>query len=253
MNHDAVRRRLTAHLENRLSARASAQLEAHLDACPACREERDALDRTVHLLRGLEGEDPPADLAAKVFARLDAGEGRPSLWARWAGWWNGAWTAPLATGLAALALLVLVQAVEIRIGWPGAEAAPETLAIAAESSARPNPVAFGHSRSQAPDATVAVAGLEAGASLRTQCLRQPGGAACAAWHSWLLGLAVDEPRAFVMEVDAVPDSARSRWLVDLSRFAAHSGSAPRVAERLRQTQDPRAQRLAPHFEQVSSR
>ena len=88
MNHDAVRRRLSAHLENRLSARAAAQLEAHLDACPACREERDALDRTVHLLRGLEGEDPPADLATRVFARLDAGEGQPTLWARWSAWWS---------------------------------------------------------------------------------------------------------------------------------------------------------------------
>ncbi len=256
MNHDAVRRRLSAHLEGGLSVRAAARLEAHLDACPACREERDALDHTVHLLRSLASEEPPEDLAAKIFARLEAGEGRPVAWARWSAWWNGAWTAPLATGMAGLALLLLVQTVEIEVGWPGATPAPRALAAAAvpdgtASSKAPTLVARGPAPVAAPERRAA--DFEAGASLRTQCLRQPGAAACAAWHSWLLGLAVDEPRAFVMEVDAVPDAARTRWLVDLSRFAAHSGSAPRVAERLRATRDPRAQRLAPHFEQVSVR
>ncbi len=248
MNHNAVRRRLSAYMEERLSARAHAQLEAHLDACPACREELYALERTVQLLRGLDAEEPPANLAAQVFERIEAGEGSTRFSSRW----NGAWAAPLATALAGLALVVAVQSVEIEVGWPSATPAQ---GVRAEAAPAPSPAAAEQpapsftARTSAPAPTALPA---AGVSLRTRCLRQPGSAACAAWHAWLLGLAVDEPRAFVMEVDAVPDSARRRWLGDLSRFAANSGSAPRVAERLRQAEDPRAQSLAPHFERVSS-
>ncbi len=253
MNHDAVRRRLSAYMEQRLPVRAHARVEAHLDACPACREELHALDRTVHLLRGLDAEEPPDDLAAKVFARIDAGEGRPDRLARFSGWLDAAWTAPLMAAVAGLALLLAVQTIEIEVGWPGADPAAQVLAEAAAPQIR----SVGVSTPPALLAGRALAeptpGATSGASLRTQCLRQPGSVACARWHSWLLGLAVDEPRAFVLEADAVPDSVRARWLVDLSRFAAHTGSAPRVAERLRETRDPRAQQLAPHFERVSSR
>lgn len=261
MNHDAVRRRLSAYMEKRLSVRAHVRVEAHLDACPACREELHALDRTVHLIRGLEIEEPPDDLAARVFARIEAGEGRPDGSARLAAWWNAAWTAPLATAVAGLALLLAVQTVEIRVGWPSADPAPVSHpAIARTKAALPEIPSAASGAAPALLAARASAGTNppappapSGASLRTRCLRQPGSVSCAAWHSWLLGMAVDEPRAFVLEVDAVPPSDRGRWLVDLSRFAAHTGSAPRVAERLRETRDPRAQQLAPHFERVSSR
>ena len=260
MNHDAVRRRLSAYMEEGLSARDHHRVETHLDACPACREELRALERTVHLLRGLEPEQPPDGLAAKVAARLDAGEGQPPWTARfsrlsvvsgWMDWAGGAWTAPLVTAVAGLALVLAVQGIEVQVTWPGAGPEPSALAEAAPAPlpVQPAPAAPASALAARTHDSAAPA---AGATLRTRCLRQPGSEACAAWHSWLLGLAVDEPRAFVIEVDAVPASARGRWLTDLSLFAAHSGSAPRVAERLRQAPDPRAQDLAPHFERVSA-
>ena len=254
MNHDAVRRRLSAYMEERLRPGVHRRVETHLEACPACRDELRALERTVHLLRGLEAEEPSGDLTTRVVERLEAGEGQPPWSARFprlSEWARGAWAAPLVTAVAGLAVVLAVQGVEVQVGWPGATPEPSTLAEVAPAPPPIQPAAAAPvlaARKSASDPNASAAG----ATLRAQCLRQPGSAACALWSSYLLGLAVDEPRAFVIEVDLVPASARRGWLLDLSRFAAHSGSAPLVAERLRQTPDPRAQDLAPHFERVSA-
>jgi len=258
MNHAAVRRRLSDFIDGSLALDTRRRVEDHLARCPACRDERRALEQTVRVLRGLDAVDPPSDLARRVMARLEAGEGEPPRLARFRAALTGSWAAPVATAAAAFSLLLLVQSVEVEVHWPGiASATPPPTQVAEKTPARSTTAA----RTRVPPApalrsVAAVAPAErheGGAidSLRTRCLRQPGSQACAAWHSWLLGLAVDDPPAFVMEANQVPVSARPRWLGDLSRFAVHSGSAAQVARRLRAAGDPRAQQLAPHFEQIA--
>ncbi len=258
MNHDSVRRQLTAFMEDRLPVRTLKRVEGHLDRCPACREELAALERTVLVLRNLDVDEPPSDLAANVMRRIEAGEGRSPWPARLRAASSVAWAAPLATAAAAAVLVLVVQSVEIEVRAPWAADAP--LAASAqlaelqprEADADPGRAAVPLPlRSIAANVPSAPTTVGAGTSLRTRCLRQPGSEACAAWHSWLLGLAVADPPAFVLEADQVPVAARPRWLGDLSRFAVHSGSAAQVADGLRRNRDPRAQQLAPHFEQVA--
>ena len=259
MNHDAVRRSLSDYLDESLPERRRARVEGHLAACPACRDELAALRRTVALLRDLgEPEAPPPDLAARVFARIDAGEAEAAR--RWGLGLGGLrWLAPALTGAAALALVLVVQGVEIEVKLPGAgpalEAAPAASAqFASRASAPPvaaTPVSTSAGASTAPRAPAPLATETL--PLRLRCARDPASASCRAWQMWLVRLAVDDPSAFLAELDAVPGGARERWLDELSRFAAHSGTSARVAERLRQADDPRASRLAPRFERIAVR
>ena len=270
MNHDQVRQLLTEYHEDSISPRKRERMEVHLSGCPACREESDALKRTVALIRGIVApEEPPNSLTSSVMARIEAGEGEPPWHVRFTRGLDSPWAAPLITGVAGLALVLFVQSVEVEVTWPGA-AAPASFAANGgadvEASVPARPVSSGSVESIASRPGVPVArsvlassgrpapaGPTLGAgSLRAACLSQPSADRCRAWHSWLLGLAVDDPRAFVLEADAVPVAARDRWLGDLSRFAVRSGSAMRVAERLRGMRDPRGQVLAPHFERVAS-
>ena len=271
MNHDKVRQLLTEFHEDSLSPRKRERMELHLSGCPACREESAALKRTVALVRSVDTSDePPGNLATSVMARIGAGEAKPPWHVGLTEWLDSPWAAPLVTGAAGLALLLFVQSVEVQVTWPGAEA-PATLAAndaaAAEPSAPARTAPSGGvrgevvgSRSVAPVQRQVLASRSGSGpsgqtfgtgSLRATCLSQPSADRCRAWHSWLLGLAVDDPRAFVLEADSVPVAARDRWLGDLSRFAVRSGSAMRVAERLRGMRDPRGQDLAPHFERVA--
>ena len=273
MNHDRVRQLLTDLHEDALSPRKRERMEVHLSGCPACREESEALKRTVALLRDVDvSDDPPAHLASRVMARIEAGEAKPPWHVGLTRWLDSAFAAPLVTGVAGLALVVFVQSVEVEITWPGAEA-PMALAATNDGTraaqgitgspvpgvdSRAEPTAS-RPRAAEPRRVLASSTLSAGpgpgpvgaGSLRAACLSQPSAERCRAWHSWLLGLAVDDPRAFVLEADAVPLAARERWLGDLSSFAVRTGSAMRVAEELRRMPDPRGQDLAPHFERVA--
>jgi hypothetical protein len=61
---------------------------------------------------------------------------------------------------------------------------------------------------------------------------------------------MDNIWAFLAQIERVPEPGRDVWLSGLSRYAAESGAAADVAERLRATGDPQAQRLAVRFEKV---
>jgi hypothetical protein len=63
-----------------------------------------------------------------------------------------------------------------------------------------------------------------------------------------MDLAMRDTHAFLTQLEAVPGTARERWLRGLSRFAAEAGSATLVAERLRASDDPRAWQVASRFE-----
>lgn len=83
--------RMDLYLEGELDEAERRELEAHLDACPACRrslEDRQALNMAV---AGLPPFDIPPDFAATVLSRLPAGE-RPA----------PGWLAPVVTGTSIL-------------------------------------------------------------------------------------------------------------------------------------------------------
>ncbi len=84
MDHEGVRSRLSALVDGALTASETAQVEAHLDACPVCRAELAELRATVALLRGLDPVQAPEGFAAAVRARLAQLPHRspPPLWKR---------------------------------------------------------------------------------------------------------------------------------------------------------------------------
>lgn len=97
-------------LDGRLDDTRQVEVQAHLEACPQCRSELEAL-RWVRdvALKQLPGEKMPPALADRVAAALDAADGRTRLAASWTnrrrGWRWAAAGAVLAA--AALALLLV--------------------------------------------------------------------------------------------------------------------------------------------------
>ncbi|MCW2813289.1 MAG: Anti-sigma factor, partial [Nocardioides sp.] len=75
-DHDRLRTALGAYVLGALPADEAAELEAHLDGCPACRAERDGLLPAAAVLGELKQADPlpvepaPAGLDALVLDRL---------------------------------------------------------------------------------------------------------------------------------------------------------------------------------------
>lgn len=63
---------LPAYLENGLPQKQEAgRVEAHLQACPACRRLCEELQQTAALLSRLPAVQAPADLKSRILARLD--------------------------------------------------------------------------------------------------------------------------------------------------------------------------------------
>jgi hypothetical protein len=229
-------------------------MDAHLGRCAPCREELAALRRTVHLLGTLtQGDEPPPALGDRILARIADGEADPSWLARlsdgWRGFMESSWGAPLATATVGLSLLAVVQGVEIQVtipgfGSPAAEAAPALAGSQPDLAAVPS--------SRGPLATRRRAEPLPVMPPRTACLGNPAAPECARWNAWLVGLGLREPADFLREVELVPARSRARWLGELSRFAAHSGSASVLAARLRASGDPRASGVAAHFERTAA-
>ncbi len=259
MRHARCERRLSEYADETLPPHLRAGVEAHLTRCSACREELAALRGTVQLLSALGSpEEPPPQLGNRVMARIAAGEADPGWWGRWGGrwqrWMDSTAGPPLLTAAVGLTLLVLVQAVEVQVTLPGLAPGSAGLASASADRAAPESVA---AAAAAPAAAAPLAARRRGVAgipgmpPLAACLR--GGAPdCARWHAWHVGLGMREPSVFLREVENVPDRARERWLAELSRFAAHQGSASVLAARLRESGDPRAQGLAARFERTAA-
>ena len=96
-------------LDGRLDDTRLVEVRAHLDGCPQCRSDLEAL-RWVRdvALKQLPGEEVPPALAARVAAALDAADGRTRPAARWTSrwWWRWA-TAGALLAAAAVTLLLL--------------------------------------------------------------------------------------------------------------------------------------------------
>jgi hypothetical protein len=259
MNHEELRERLSAYLEEDLDASEQARIEEHLGGCPDCRQEYRELRHMVDLLRGLPAPDPPPDLADRVIARLRAGEGRPGLVARCqariAGMAEFSWATPVATVAVGLGVLAVVRGMDVSVeipGWGQPEPVPQVEAVAE----RPAPLALRMERPLVtkvepnPAEAIAplVACLRAGGPARAEVVR---GDPCEHWDSWMVGLGMRDAPAFVVEVESVPAPARDRVLGRIGAFAVRSGSAPLLAGRLRAAGDPRAAKLASRIERTS--
>jgi hypothetical protein len=260
MRHAVVRERLSALLDGELPDAERARVERHLSSCAACRAELEELRRTVELLRGLPSVDVPPELTRRWIegVRADAAGG-----GRGFGRWLSGLGMPLAAAAAGLAVVAVVQDVEIQLVWPRRGAPP-----AVEVAARPEPPAPAARVSEPPYAKFVGSG--AGPAAPSVASRAPSVAprapaprpsraacfsrspedrgACEQWCSWLVGLAMEDAPGFLAEVDSLPTSARQR-VMDL---AFRSGSASLLAHHLRATGDPRASRLARRFERVAA-
>ncbi len=104
---------LTALMDGALAAGRRAEVEAHLQGCPACRAERDRLARALRLLSALPpAPEPAADFGRRFWARLEA-EPAPGAfsWIQAGRSWR--WIAPLA-GAAAMAAVLVVGGIRQR-------------------------------------------------------------------------------------------------------------------------------------------
>ncbi len=258
MNHEALRERLSAYLEEELEESERVRVEEHLESCPDCRREYRELRHVVDLLRRLPSPDPPPELADRVIARLRAGEGRPGLVARCRARASRiadiSWSTPLAAVAVGMVALAIVRGVDVSLEFPGAndsEVVPAT-PVAAESPAEHTArgIAAFHIGPEPDPAEVVspmLACLRAGGPSRS---RVGPGDPCAHWDSWMVGLGMRDAPAFVIEFEAVPARDREWVLGRIGDFATRSGSAPLLAGTLRSAGDPRAKKLANRIERA---
>ena len=75
--------RLSEYLDDELDAGERAAIEAHLEACAACRETLAGLRRVVERARTMNDEPPEADLWPAIATRIGQGRvARPPVWRR---------------------------------------------------------------------------------------------------------------------------------------------------------------------------
>lgn len=129
MNHSEVRVLLGDYLEGDLELAERTRLDEHLPHCPRCAQELAELRATIGLLRALPDPEPPPGLAGAVMQRVDAGEATaPILLRAVRRLAEPRLAAPLAAGLAGLAVFAGLQAISPQRGIPSVGPLP-TLAI----------------------------------------------------------------------------------------------------------------------------
>jgi len=76
MDHESIRNKLSAYLDEAVTPVEKAQIEKHLAECAACRETFQELEKTVRHLRNLGELEPPPWLSARIMARVREEAGR---------------------------------------------------------------------------------------------------------------------------------------------------------------------------------
>jgi hypothetical protein len=83
MEHDEIRLKLAAYLDNAVSDEEKEEIRRHLAMCGSCRGEIAELELTVRYLKTLPEVDPPSWLADKIMAKVrDEGRQKSTLWKR---------------------------------------------------------------------------------------------------------------------------------------------------------------------------
>ena len=110
MSRGHVGERLSAYVDGDLEPKERERIEAHLEACAACRRQLWQLRQTLNLIRSLPEEEPPPSLRAAVMSRVrqeaERREERPM--PAWTRWWYGARRRSWSLAVAAVVLMLAV-------------------------------------------------------------------------------------------------------------------------------------------------
>jgi len=90
-----------------------AEVERHLQECPACRRELGALQRTGTLLNVLEPEEAPADLWQSIRRDIEAPKPEPACAPWWEALFPARWPRLAYAGLGATAILAVALLVTV--------------------------------------------------------------------------------------------------------------------------------------------
>lgn len=83
MEHADIRRKLSAYLDDAVSAEEKTEIKRHLGGCGSCRGAIADLDLTIGYIKSLPEVEPPPWLTTKIMARvLDTAAPKPGLWQR---------------------------------------------------------------------------------------------------------------------------------------------------------------------------
>ncbi|MEA3403277.1 MAG: zf-HC2 domain-containing protein [Armatimonadota bacterium] len=118
-----VRARLAEYQLGALDEAESAAVERHLQSCPECRAELEALERLDALLEPMERVEAPAGLWAEVQARMAPRQ--RGVWRSLAQWWR---QSPRPALAAAAALVLAVGGLWLALRSPASAPTASTLA-----------------------------------------------------------------------------------------------------------------------------
>jgi hypothetical protein len=83
MEHEEIRLKLSAYLDNAVNSEEKAEIKRHLGGCGNCRGAIADLDLTIGYIKSLPEIEPPPWLTARILARVPAtATSRPGLWQR---------------------------------------------------------------------------------------------------------------------------------------------------------------------------
>jgi hypothetical protein len=83
MEHEEIRQKLSAYLDNAVNVEEKAEIKRHLGGCGSCRGAIADLDLTIGYIKSLPEIEPPSWLTTKIMARvMDKALPRPGLWQR---------------------------------------------------------------------------------------------------------------------------------------------------------------------------
>jgi len=73
-----VTQQLSAFLDGELTPPQAERIREHLESCPDCRKERQALELTINSVKALPAMQAPSDLASRVMAGIEEAEAQPA-------------------------------------------------------------------------------------------------------------------------------------------------------------------------------
>lgn len=114
MTHDRIGRQLSAYLDRELTPEEARAVERHLEGCPACQEELEALRQTRALLRALPARPLPEDFWPELRRTLQRQAAPRARGLTALGAWVDALRRRPAPALAVLAIVVLAAVTLVR-------------------------------------------------------------------------------------------------------------------------------------------
>jgi len=255
MNHPEVRKRMGAYLQGDLDLAQRALFDAHLDGCEACARELRALRRTVDVLHDLPAPEPPPNLADRIVARIEEGEGRPRWWDGPVAFWNLIDPARYLPPLAAAALTSAAVIVGVRdFGWeipgmraPQVEGLAESLVRDTPPDLRMQPRMRREAVAEEPERGRAyrAGGLAGASAVPSEAPRAEAEAEARDPELFL------DPQLFLEQFRAVRADAQDDWLARMAARAARRSQVEAMARRLREDAGPEGRAVADRFEAVA--